>query len=179
MTFATHALFALWKDRCSVVLMSACIAAVAYLQACSGRQESSYTTLDDAIKAGEITRGWIPDYLPRSSHAIRITYDPSSPRTWCAFEFSPAAPQDLKKNLTSVSVFPEDVKHLDDPGLPWWPRFLKGDIDVAKVHEAGFDAYVTEEPAIQSSNDVVLFAIRWADGRGFFYRTPAGSRTTR
>ena len=56
---------------------------------------------------------------------------------------------------------------------------MKGDIDVAKVHAAGFDAYVADEPDIQSSNDVVLFAIRWADGRGFFYRTPAGSRTTR
>src|SRR6202040_4190497 len=106
----------------------------------SDRQQSAYASLDDAIKAGEIARGWIPDYLPRSSRAIRISYDPSSPRTWCAFEFSPADSQSFKKNLTSVNALPERLKHLDDPGLSWWPRFLKGDIDVAKFHGAGFDA---------------------------------------
>ncbi len=168
------------KDRlrAGVVLVSACIAASAFLQACSDRQESSYASLNDAINAGEVTRGWIPDYLPRSSHAIRIIYDPSSPRTWCAFEFFPADSGDLKRNLTSVNALPERVKHVDDPGLSWWPRILKGDIDVARFHRDGFDAYVAEEPDIQSSNDVVLFAIDWAKGRGFFYRTPGASRRT-
>jgi len=156
--------------RVGVLLLSACIVASAFLQACSDRHESSYASLDDAIKAGEITRGWIPDYLPKSSHAIHIIYAPSSPRTWCAFEFSPADSQALKKNLTSASVLSERVKHVDDPGLSWWPRFLKGDIDVARLRADGFEAYVVEEPDIQSSTGVVLFAIDWAKGRGFFYR---------
>jgi hypothetical protein len=158
--------------RAGFLLLSACIAASAFLQACSSRQESSYATLEDAVKANEITRGWIPDYLPKSSHAIRIVYDPSSPRTWCSFEFSSADSQSLKSNLTSVDALPERVKHVGGPGVSWWPSFLKGDLGIANFHPNGFDAYVAEEPDVPSGTDVVLFAIDWAKGRGFFYRTP-------
>ena len=158
--------------RARVLLVSTCIAASAFLQACSGRRESSYASLADASEAGEITRGWIPDYLPGSAHSIHIVYDPSSPRTWCTFEFSPTDSQTLKKNLTSINALPQRVKRIDDPRLSWWPDFLKGDLEVPRFHRDGFDAYVAEEPDIQSSNGVVLFAIDWAKGRGFFYRVP-------
>jgi hypothetical protein len=160
------------RSRAGVALLGMCIAANALLQACGDRQESSYATLADAAKAGEINRGWIPDYLPTSSHAIRIVYDPSSPRTWCAFEFSPADSQSLKKNLTSVSALPERLKRVDGPGASWWPDFLKGNLDVAKFRGSGFDAYVAEEPDVQSNTDLVLFAVDWSKGRAFFYRTP-------
>jgi hypothetical protein len=154
------------------------VAATVLLQACGGSKEYSYATLADAVKAGEIGHGWIPDYLPTSSHAIRIVYDPSSPRTWCAFEFSPADSQSLKMNLTSLNVLPQRLQRLDGPGASWWPDFLKGELDVAKFHGNGFDAYVAEEPDVQSSTDLVLFAVDWAKGRAFFYRTPGGAKTT-
>lgn len=95
------------------------VAATVLLHACGDRQESSYATLADAAKAGGISRGWIPDYLPTSSHAIHIIYDPSSPRTWCVFEFSPADSQSLKKNLTSVDALPQRLKRVDSPGASW------------------------------------------------------------
>src|ERR1700737_4735282 len=69
------------RMRARIVLMGVCIAANAVFQACGDRHEYSYATVGEAIKAGEITRGWIPDYLPASSRAIHIAYDPSSPRT--------------------------------------------------------------------------------------------------
>ena len=164
------------RFRACAVLLGMCFAASALLQGCGGRKEYSYATLADAVKAGEISRGWIPDYLPTSSHAIHIVYDPSSPRTWCAFEFSPADSQSLKKNLTSVDGLPQQLKRVDGPGASWWPDLLKGDLDVARFHESGFDAYVAEEPDVQSSTDLVLFAIAWTKGRGFFYRTPGGAK---
>jgi hypothetical protein len=102
-------------------------------------------------------------------------YDPASPRTWCVFEFSPADFQSLKKNLTSVNALPQRLKHVDRPRASWWPDFLKGDLDVASFQRNGFDAYVAAEPDVQSNTDLVLFAIDWAKGRAFFYRT-AGSR---
>jgi hypothetical protein len=170
-TFRNGAFSLVSRFRGRVALVGICIAASALLQACSGRHEFSYATLADAIKAGEINRGWIPDYLPTSSHAIHIIYDPSSPRTWCAFEFSPADSQGLKKNLTSVNALPERLKRVDSPGVSWWPDFLRGDLDIARFHGNGFDAYVAEEPDVQSNTDLVLFAIDWAKGRGFFHRT--------
>jgi len=167
------------RFRARVVLLGMCFAASALLHGCGDRKEYSYSALADAVKAGEVSRGWIPDYLPTSSHAIHIVYDPSSPRTWCAFEFSPADSQSLKKNLTSVAALPQRLKRVDGPGASWWPDFLKGDLDVARFHGSGFDAYVAEEPDVQSSTDLVLFAIDWTKGRGFFYRTPGGGRVAR
>ncbi len=166
------------RFRSRVVLLGMCIAASVLLPGCGDRKEYSYATLADAAKAGEISRGWIPDYVPTSSHAIHIVYDPSSPRTWCAFEFSPADSQSIKKNLTSADALPQRLKRVDSLGAPWWPDFLKGDLDVARFHGNGFDAYVGEESDVQSSTDLVLFAIDWTKGRAFFYRTPGGTKAT-
>jgi hypothetical protein len=68
------------------------------------------------------------------------------------------------------------LKRVDGPGASWWPDFLKGDLDVARFHGNGFDAYLAEEPDVQSNTDLVLFAIDWAKGRAFFYRTAARSK---
>ena len=166
------------RFRSRVVLLGMCIAASVLLPGCGDGKEYSYATLADAAKAGEISRGWIPDYVPTSSHAIHIVYDPSSPRTWCAFEFSPADSQSLKKNLTSADALPQRLKRVDSPGASWWPDFLKGDLDVARFHGNGFDAYVAEEPDVRSSTDLVLFAIDSAKGRAFFYRTAGSAKGT-
>jgi len=162
------------RFRPRIVVMGMCVVASALVQACGDSQEYAYATLADATKAGEISRGWIPDYLPTSSHAIHLVYDPSSPRTWCAFEFSPTDSRSLKKKLTSVNALPQRLKHVDGPRASWWPDFLKGDLEVARFHANGFDAYVAEEPDVQSNTDLVLFAVDWAKGRAFFYRTPGG-----
>jgi hypothetical protein len=160
--------------RPTLPLVGVCLAAIMVIQACRDRQEYFYATLAYAVKAGEITRGWIPDFLPASSHAIHLIYDPSSPRTWCVFEFSPSDSQSFKKHLKSVGVLPQLLKHVDGPGVSWWPLFLTGELDIAKLHANGFDSYVEEEPDVQSSSDLVLFAIDWTNGRAIFYRTPGG-----
>ena len=136
---------------------------------CGDRRESFYPSLADAISAGEIDRGWIPDFLPESSRAIHIIYDPASPRTYCAFEFSPNDSQRLVKNLTNLEALPPSVKHVQRSGMSWWPAVLRGDLDLSKIHEAGFKVYFFEEPTPVGS-DVVLFALDWTNGRGFFYR---------
>jgi len=42
-------------------------------------------------------------------------------------------------------------------------------LDVQKIHKAGFDVYFVERPATSVSSAVWLFAIDWSHGRGFFY----------
>lgn len=150
------------------LLLVMVIAVTVFLQACGDRRESSYATLADADKAGEIARGWVPDCIPKSSYDIHIVYAPSSPRTWCAFEFTPDDSQSLKKNLKNVSVLPRGVQRMDRPGTSWWPEFLNGDLDLTKFRRNGFEAYVAEEPDVNSTNDIVLFAIDWVNGRAFF-----------
>ena len=155
-----------------VRLVGICVAAVIFVQSCGSRRESFYPSLADAKKAGEINRGWIPDYIPESSHAIHIVYDPESPRTWCAFEFSPSDSQTFQKNLTHVDTLPIRVKHVDGSGESWWPDFLTGDLDLAGIRRRGFDVYVAVEPDVQSDTDLVLFVLDCVNGKGFFYRTP-------
>ena len=48
---------------------------------------------------------------------------------------------------------------------------LKGNLDVEKIHRAGFDLYVVVRPETSVTNEILLFAIDWPRGRGFFYRT--------
>jgi len=153
-----------------VILAVLCIASTLVFQSCSDRRESSYPSLDDAVKAGEITRGWIPDFLPRNSRAIHIVYGPSAPRTSCAFEFSPGESQQFREALTSSGTPPPQVWKVRDPGVAWWPDFLKGDIDVKRLHENGFVLYIIAEPDVPSGTRPVVFAIDWTKGRGFFFR---------
>jgi hypothetical protein len=74
--------------RCLIVLWLALRLAV-LCTACSERREFFYASLADAVAAGETTRGWLPDWLPRSAHAIAMTYAAEAPRAWGSFEFSP------------------------------------------------------------------------------------------
>lgn len=138
---------------------------------CGDRRDSFYPSLADAIKSGEVTRGWIPDFLPKGSRAIHIIYDPSSPRTWCAFEFSPDDSQRLRENLTSIDGLPPSIKRVPSPGVSWWPAVLKGNLDVVKINTAGFKLYKVEEAVTSVNPDILLFAVDWTNGRGFFYRT--------
>jgi hypothetical protein len=136
----------------------------------SDRYESFYPSLAEAAKDGAITRGWIPnEFLPRSSRSIHEVHDLSPSREWCAFEFVPTDSQDLLANLRHVDVPPPSISHVPRPGVSWWPSVLVGNLDVEKIHKAGFDLYFVERPATSVTTEYWLFAIDWSKGRGFFY----------
>jgi len=153
-----------------------CTGLTCILVACrSDRRESFYPTLADANKDGAIDRGWIPDFLPESSHAIYEAHDISPSTTWCAFEFLPSDSQRLRDNLKSVDTIALSVRRVPNPGESWWPAMLKGNLDSEKIHQAGLELYMVVNrdvmPATPSTTEVLLFAVDWAKGRGFFYRT--------
>jgi len=152
-------------------ILSLCLAST--LVGCSGdRRQYFYNTLVDADKAGEITRGWIPDDLmPASSRAIHLVEEPSPSHEWCAFEFLPTDTTNLRKNLKSVDGLPRAVARVPSPNATWWPKMLQGSINAAAVQRAGFDLYVVERPANGVEMGIYLFAVNWPQGRGFFYWT--------
>jgi hypothetical protein len=141
---------------------------------CSDQREMSYESLANAIAAGESTRGWMPEWLPPSSHAIKITYDPSSPSTWCTFEFSPDDVQLLQGSLTRVDVPPPSVLRIRNPGVSWWPAVLTGDLDVVELRSRGFALYTVMEPGVGAKTRTVFVAVDAAKGRGYFYRSAGG-----
>ncbi|HVA18526.1 MAG TPA: hypothetical protein VMV59_12530 [Candidatus Dormibacteraeota bacterium] len=143
------------------------------LVACSGdRRESFYPSLADADKDGAITRGWIPDFLPGSSRTIHEVHEISPSTEWCAFEFLPTDSQGLRKALTSADATGPRVRRVRNPGVLWWPAVLNGNLDVEKIHKAGFELYVVERPETSVTTSVLLFAIDWQEGHGFFYLRP-------
>jgi hypothetical protein len=139
---------------------------------CGDRRESFYPSLADIDKDGAITRGWIPDdLLPGSSRAFHEVHEISPSTEWCAFEFPPADSQGLRRNLKSVDALPPSVRRVPSPGVSWWPAVLKGNLDIEKIHRAGFELYAVEKPATSVTTNILLFAIDWPNGRAFFYRT--------
>ena len=148
--------------------------ACALLGCHSDRRESFYPSLSDAEKDGAIDRGWIPDFLPESSRSIHELHDISPSTTWCAFEFVPTDVSRLKKQLEAGSRSLSSVTRVPNPRKSWWPSVLTGGLDAAKIHGAGFDVYVLVVPETASTNEALLFAVDWAKGRGFFFRTPLG-----
>jgi hypothetical protein len=153
------------------ILALLCVGLTCALAGCrSDRTESFYPSLAEADKDGAITRGWIPDeFLPQSSRAIHEVHDLSPSSEWCAFEFVPTDSQNILRNLKGVDVLPPSIGRVPSPGVEWWPSILVGNLDVEKVHKAGFALFVVERPATSVTTAVWLFAIDWPRGRGFFY----------
>jgi len=139
------------------------------VEGCGHNRNLFYDNLSDAAKAGEIDRGWIPDYLPKTSRAIHLTEQDSPSREWCGFEFLPADSQSLRERLKRVDVLPPSVRRVPSRGVSWWPAMLNGNLDASTIQREGFELYVFETPADSVSTWVDLFAINWSEGRGFFY----------
>jgi hypothetical protein len=153
--------------------LACCILLACTLSACKGdRRESFYPSLADARRDGATDRGWMPDFLPESSRSIHELHDLSPSTQWCAFEFLPAEAAALHKRLKSDGSSVPSVRRVPDPGKPWWPAVLAGDFDAKKIHESGLDLFLIVEPETASTKEVLLVAIDWVKGRGFFYRTP-------
>jgi hypothetical protein len=147
-----------------------CVALACILvMGCGDRRNLFYPALADADKAGELTRGWIPGYLPKTSRAIHLVEQDSASTEWCGFEFSPSDSQELRKHIKTVDALPPSVRQIPSPGGSWWPAVLKGNLNIEKIRDEGFELYMVEEPADSVSTWIDLFAINWSKGRGFFY----------
>jgi hypothetical protein len=156
----------------SLVLALLCVGLTFVLFACqSDRRESFYPAFADAEKGGAITRGWIPSFLPESSHAIHEVHDMSPSTEWCAFEFSPGDSERLRRSLKIVDALPRSMQRVPKPGVSWWPVLLQGNLEVEKIRNAGFELQMVERSETAVSTEVLLFALDWQKGRGFFYST--------
>ena len=152
-----------------------CVGLASFLLACSSdRYESFYPSLADADRDGAITRGWIPYFMPVSSRNIHEVHEISPSKEWCAFEFLPTDSQGLRKKLQSVDTLEPAVRRVSNPGVSWWPDVLIGNLNVDKIHRSGFEPYLVVAHDTPSTTELLIFAINWANGRGFFYSTPRG-----
>jgi len=141
--------------------------------ACNEVRKLNYISFSEAVKAGEIIRGRIPDYLPKGSFNIHIIYDITSSETWCEFEFISADAQILKNALEIEANFlPARLQHIKKPDS-WWPEFLGDNLNIQTINEKGFSPYILEEKCYQGFDytSLLFFVIDWKNGKGVFHRT--------
>ena len=133
--------------------------------------------MSDANHDGAIERGWIPDYLPASSHDIHEKHRLSNPTTWCSFAFLPTDSESLRKALQPLDTSTTSVARIESPDATWWPVLFEGAIDVKKVHEAGYQLYEFKKPEQAGTNRTFdyLFFVDWSTGRALFYQTTQAS----
>jgi hypothetical protein len=145
---------------------------VCFLVAChSDRRESFYPSLSEADKDGATTRGWIPEFLPGSSHSIHEVHDLSPSTEWGAFEFAPSDSEILRKSLKHVDALPQRMRRVPNPGVSWWPSILDGTLDIENIHRSALELYLVETADTSVTTNVSLFAIDWPKGRGYFFCT--------
>jgi hypothetical protein len=120
----------------------------------------SYATLDEAVAAGAVERGWIPAGLPASTREIREAHDLDTSRRWGLFNFDPA-----DGNAVRALLGPElSVQGIvcDPPRrIEWWPVLLRGPLDETQVKATTLRAYGARRGGL-------LFLVNWNQGRAYY-----------
>jgi hypothetical protein len=159
------------KIRPGMTLLFAAVCFATTFMSCGHDHDSLYTSLADADKAGEITHGWIPDFLPKTSRNIHVLDDLSPQREWCAFEFDPTDSTTMRQDLKPVDRLSETViTRIPNPHVPWWPHSLTGNLNVDEIRRSGLQLYIiTRQQASARRIQAYLVAVDWQKDRGFFF----------
>ena len=91
----------------------------AMLASCRERPEVLYPDAAAARQAGAVRRGWIPDWLPKSSRNIHEIHDLDTNQEMLAFSFSPADTPDLARLCKQVQR--DGLKPVPF-SVRWWPN---------------------------------------------------------
>ncbi len=67
-------------------LVGVLLGALQYMEY-SENPRSEFTSYEEMQKSGLIERGWIPEYLPRSSRDIKESHDIDTNRVWMVFKY--------------------------------------------------------------------------------------------
>ena len=148
------------------VLACAAFGIAVTVAACAGinSQTYSFATLDEARRAGAISRGWIPEGLPPGSHDIRVAQVPDTSQHWGIINF-PAAEEGVLRALLQPGEVSLTGEHCDMPGrIEWWPVVLRGELDGERLAATGIRGY-------RAKAGQLLFAVNWSQGRAYYWQT--------
>jgi hypothetical protein len=156
-------------DMKRVPIAICCLVLIAVLVGCTHDHQSFYATRSDAEKNGEFNRGWLPDFLPKSSRSIHLTYDLSPSREWCGFEFNREDAEPLLSSVKPADSAALPIVPIPSPRVRWWPKALEGNLNVKAIQQAGFELYSATRPVSQVQSETLVFAIDRKNGRCYFY----------
>ncbi|ARZ74875.1 hypothetical protein CCR98_12045 [Stenotrophomonas sp. WZN-1] len=134
--------------RCAIVV-TFCSA----LCACGLVMDSSFHTMQEAIDADMVNKGWIPDWVPHEATDLREVHDLDSNTSALAFTKPPAIPLQLPADCQATTFTNSDPVAFD---RSWWPgeETLNGSYRVSRcAPESGKSVFV----AVSRNEDRVLF----------------------
>ena len=148
-------------------LTAAVIALVAsMLVACSDKDvvTETYATVEEAVSAGAVERGWVPRGLPPSTRELREAHDIDSNRRWGLFNFPPEEGDHLRKLIADPGQSGEPKPlTCDIPArIEWWPVLLRGSIPADRVTDAGLSVHRT--------HDGMNLVVNWKQGRAYYWQ---------
>ena len=111
--------------RDKLILPLILLALSLFLTACNPLNtttEKYYENHQALADAGEIERGWAPDFLPESATNIHLKYDLENNAILLAFEFDPADAAAMTQACRPVNLVPPPLL-----GADWWPADLLSD----------------------------------------------------
>ena len=148
----------MWRPAGAGVLL------IAIAAACdsANTRTNAFNTLADAVQAGAIAQGLVPDGLPAGARDIRTGHVPGGRGRWGLFNFPPEEGPALKQMLR-----PEELslvgRQVDVPGrIEWWPPALRGTLDGERLAITGLKAYRT-------TDDTRIVAVNWKQGRAYYW----------
>jgi len=128
------------------IIASFLLAALATCEWTDTRQ-ASYADYKAAENAGEVARGWIPAYIPKSAVDIRIKYDIENNQTWLTFY---TTSDDLSWIATSCKrVSHSEINYPRKSPARWWPSDL---VDKDQKRTAAYEFYRCHNKGVMAIN---------------------------
>ena len=122
----------------------------------------AYATKAEAAQEGAVAGGWVPAGIPPGAYELRTAYDPGSGRSWGLFNF-PLAEADALKAMLQPGDAPMTAVSCDIPGrIEWWPRLLRGQIDLQQADVAGLKGH-------RSADGRLIVFVNWSQGRAYYW----------
>lgn len=99
-------------------------------------RENSYVDYEAAMNAGEMSRGWIPAYIPKSAKEIRLKYNIDTNQVWLFFRFNSS---DIGLLLHSCEESIQNEINYPRESPNWWSKDLRVvSIDKNKLESSSF-----------------------------------------
>jgi hypothetical protein len=135
-----------------------------FIAACSDARvvTSAYATRAEAEQEGAIAGGSVPAGLPGGAYELRAAHDPRTGKKWGLFNFQAADAEALRAMLQPGDATLRNVSCDIPARIEWWPRILRGTIDLEQATTAGLKGHRAKEGGL------VMF-VNWAQGRGYYW----------
>lgn len=139
----------IWTRMRSILLLTVCTTLIA----CGLVMDSSFDTLQQAIDADMVNKGWIPDWVPHEATDLHEVHDLDSNTSALAFTKPGVVPLKLPADCQATAFGDSDPVAFD---RDWWPG--EGTLNVSyRIFRCTPDLGKSVFVAVSRYEDRVLF----------------------